>query len=123
MRGLDICNVYLDTAHSNEKLCIIASPEFKDMYKDTCLVIDTRPWMGQELLGTHNGMVVSFDVLKDIYIWISTHPELTPDVWWRLYPDGGTYEYVVAIYIDDLYSHCNTHKIEPSRQCTSSLSI
>ena len=107
--GADVGNAYLE-AYTDEKLCIIAGPEFKELQGHLLIMI-------KALYGTHSGGARWHDRLFDILQELKFKPfKADPDVWMRPEPGGTCYEYI-AVYVDDLaiaakdpQASCNEHK-------------
>ena len=92
--GADVGNAYLE-AYTDEKLCIIAGPEFKELQGHLLIMI-------KALYGTHSGGARWHDRLFDILQELNFKPsKADPDVWMRPEPGGTCYEYI-AVYVDDL---------------------
>ena len=92
--GADVGNAYPE-AYTNEKLCIIAGPEFKELQGHFLIMV-------KALYGTHSGGARWHDRLFDILQELSFKPsQVDPDVWTRREPGGTCYEYI-AVYVDDL---------------------
>ena len=92
--GADVGNAYLE-AYTDEKLCIIAGPEFKELQGHLLIMV-------KALYGTHSGGVRWHDRLFDILQELKFKPsKADPDVWMRPEPGGTCYEYI-AVYVDDL---------------------
>ena len=92
--GADVGNAYLE-AYTDEKLCIIAGPEFKELQGHLLIMI-------KALYGTHSGGARWHDRLLDILQELKFKPsKADPDVWMRAEPGGTYYEYI-AVYVDDL---------------------
>ena len=92
--GADVGNAYLE-AYTDEKLCIIAGPEFKELQGHLLIMI-------KALYGTHSGGARWHDRLFDILQELKFKPsKADPDVWMRPEPGGTCYEYI-AVYVDDL---------------------
>ena len=92
--GADVGNAYLE-AYADEKLCIIAGSEFKELQGH--LLIITKA-----LYGTRSGEARWHDGLFDILEELKFKPsKADPDVWMRPEPGGRCYEYI-AVYVDDL---------------------
>ena len=92
--GADVGNEYLE-AYTDEKLCIIAGPEFKELQGHLLIMI-------KALYGTHSGGARWHDRLFDILQELKFKPsKADPDVWMRPEPGGTCYEYI-AVYVDDL---------------------
>ena len=93
-RGADVGNAYLE-AYTDEKLCIIAGPEFKELQGHLLIMI-------KALYGTRSGGARWRDRLFDILQELKFKPsKADPDVWMRPEPGGTCYEYI-AVYVDDL---------------------
>ena len=92
--GADVGNAYLE-AYTDEKLCIIAGPEFKELQGHLLIMI-------KALYGTHSGGARwhdrHFDILQELKFKPS---KADPDVWMRPEPGGTCYEYI-TVYVDDL---------------------
>ena len=92
--GADVGNAYLE-ASTDEKLCIIAGPEFKELQGHLLIMI-------KALYGTRSGGVRWHNRLFDILQELKFKPsKADPDVWMRPEPGGTCYEYI-AVYVDDL---------------------
>ena len=92
--GVDVGNAYLE-AYTDEKLCIIAGPEFKELQGRLLIMI-------KALYGTCSGGARWHDRLFDILQELKSKPsKADPDVWMRPEPGGTCYEYI-AVYADDL---------------------
>ena len=92
--GADVGNAYLE-AYTDEKLCIIAGPEFKELQGHLLIMI-------KALYRTHSGGARWHDRLFDILQDPKFKPsKADPDVWMRPEPRGTCYEYI-AVYVDDL---------------------
>ena len=92
--GADVGNAYLE-AYTDEKLCIIAGPEFKELQGHLLIMI-------KALYRTHSGGARWHDRLFDILQELKFKPsKADPDVWMRPAPGGTCYEYI-AVYVDDL---------------------
>ena len=92
--GADVGNAYLE-AYTDEKLCIIAGPEFKELQGHLLIMI-------KALYGTRSGGARWHDRLFDILQELKFKPsKADPDVWMRPEPGGTGYEYI-AVYVDDL---------------------
>ena len=92
--GADVGNAYLE-AYTDEKLCIIAGPEFKELQGHLLIMI-------KALYGTQSGGARWHDRLFDILQELKFKPsKADPDVWMRPEPGGTCYEYI-AVYVDDL---------------------
>ena len=92
--GADVGNAYLE-AYTDQKLCIIAGPEFKELQGHLLIMI-------KALRGTRSGGARWHDRLFDILQELKFKPsKADPDVWMRPEPGGTCYEYI-AVYVDDL---------------------
>ena len=92
--GADVNNAYPE-AYTDEKLCIIAGPEFKELQGHFLIMV-------KALYETHSGGARWHDRLVDILQELSFTPsQVDPDVWTRPEPGGTCYEYI-AVYVDDL---------------------
>ena len=92
--GADVGNAYLE-AYTDEKLCIIARPEFKELQGHLLIMI-------KALYGTRSGGARWHDTLFDILQELKFKPsKADPDAWMRPEPGGTCYEYI-AVYVDDL---------------------
>ena len=92
--GADVGNPYLE-AYTDEKLCIIAGPEFKELQGHLLIMI-------KALYRTHSGGARWHDRLFEILQELKFKPsKADPDVWMRPEPGGTYYEYI-AVYVDDL---------------------
>ena len=92
--GADVGNAYLE-AYTDEKLCIIAGPEFKELQGHLLIMVEA-------LYGTCSGGARWHDRLFDILQELDFKPsKADPDVWMRPEPGGTCYEYIV-VYVDDL---------------------
>ena len=92
--GADVGNAYLE-AYTDQNLCIIVGPEFKELQVHLLIMIKT-------LYGTHSGGARWHDRLFDILQELSFKPsQVDHDVWTRPEPGGTCYEYL-AVYVDDL---------------------
>ena len=92
--GADVGNAYLE-AYTDEKLCIIAGPEFKELQGHLLIMV-------KALYGTRSGGARWHDRLFDILQELKFKPsKADPDVWMRPEPGGTCYEYL-AVYVDDL---------------------
>ena len=92
--GADVGNAYLE-AYTDEKLCIIAGPEFKELQGHLLIMI-------KALHGTHSGGARWHNRLFDILQELKFKPSKADlDVWTRPEPGGTCYEYI-AVYVDDL---------------------
>ena len=92
--GADVGNAYLE-AYTDQNLCIIVGPEFKELQVHLLIMIKT-------LHGTCSGGARWHDRLSDILQELKFKPsKADPDVWMRPEPGGTCYEYI-AVYVDDL---------------------
>ena len=92
--GADVGNAYLE-AYTDEKLCIMAGPEFKELQGHLLIMVNA-------LYGTRPGGARWHDRLFDILQELKFKPsKADPDVWMRPEPGGTCYEYI-AVYVDDL---------------------
>ena len=92
--GADVGIAYLE-AYTDEKLCTIAGPEFKELQGHLLIMI-------KALHGTHSGGARWHDRLFDILQELRFKPsKADPDVWMKPEPGGTCYEYI-AVYVDDL---------------------
>ena len=92
--GADVGNAYLE-AYTDEKVCIIAGPEFKELQGHLLIMV-------KALYGTCSGGARWHDRLFDILQELKFKPsKADPDVWMRPDPGGTCYEYI-AVYVDDL---------------------
>ena len=92
--GADVGNAYLE-AYTDQNLCIIAGPEFKELRGHLLIMIKV-------LHGTRSGGARWHDRLFDILQELKFKPsKADPDVWMRPEPGGTCYEYI-AVYVDDL---------------------
>ena len=92
--GADVGNAYLE-AYTDQNLCIIVGPEFKELQVHLLIMIKT-------LHGTRSGGARWHDRLSDILQELKFKPsKADPDVWMRPEPGGTCYEYI-AVYVDDL---------------------
>ena len=92
--GADVNNAYPE-AYTDEKLSIIAGPEFKDLQGHFLIMV-------KALYETHSGGARWHDRLFDILQELSFKPsQVDHDVWTRPEPGGTCYEYI-AVYVDDL---------------------
>ena len=92
--GADVNNAYPE-AYTDEKLCIIAGPELKELQGHFLTMV-------KALYGTHSGGARWHDRLFDILQELSFKPsQVGHDVWTRPEPGGTCYEYL-AVYVDDL---------------------
>ena len=92
--GADVENAYLE-AYTDEKLCIIVGPEFKELQGHLLIMI-------KALHGTYSGGARWHDRIFDILRELKFKPSKADlDVWMRPEPGGTCYEYI-AVYVDDL---------------------
>ena len=92
--GADVGNAYLE-AYTDEKLCIMAGPEFKELQGHLLIMV-------KALYGTRSGGARWHDRLFDILQELKFKPsKADPDVWMRPEPGGTCYEYI-AVHVDDL---------------------
>ena len=92
--GADVGNAYLE-AYTDQNLCIIVGPEFKEFQVHLLIMIKT-------LHGTRSGGARWHDRLSDILQELKFKPsKADPDVWMKPEPGGTCYEYI-AVYVDDL---------------------
>ena len=92
--GADVGNAYLE-AYTDEKLCIMAGPEFKELQGHLLIMV-------KALYGTRSGGARWHDRLFDILQELKFKPsKADPDVWMRPEPGGTCNEYI-AVYVDDL---------------------
>ena len=106
--GADVGNAYLE-AYTDEKLCIIAGPEFKEQQGHLLIMI-------KALYGTPSGGARWHDRLFDILQELKFKPsKADPDVWMRPEPGGTCYEYI-AVYVDDLAIAAKDPKVTEFRQ-------
>ena len=92
--GADVGNAYLE-AYTDQKLCIIAGPEFKELQGHLLIMI-------KALHETCSGGARWHDRLFDILQELKFKPSMAdPDVWMKPEPGGTCYEYI-AVYVDDL---------------------
>ena len=92
--GADVGNAYLE-AYTDEKLCIMAGPEFKELQGHLLIMV-------KALYGTRSGGARWHDRLFDILQELKFKPsKADPDVWMRPEPGGTCYENI-AVYVDDL---------------------
>ena len=91
--GADVGIAYLEV-YTDEKLCTIAGPEFKELQGHPLIMI-------KAMHGTHSGGARWHDRLFDILQELKFKPsKADPDVWMRPEPGGTCYEYI-AVYVDD----------------------
>ena len=92
--GADVGNTYHE-AYTDEKLCIITGPEFKELQGHLLIMI-------KALYRTRSGGARWHDRLFDIFQELKFKPsKANPDVWMRPEPGGTCYEYI-AVYVDDI---------------------
>ena len=92
--GADVGNAYLE-AYTDEKLCIMAGPEFKELQGHLLFMV-------KALYGTRSGGARWHDRLFDILQGLKFKPsKADTDVWMRPEPGGTCYEYI-DVYVDDL---------------------
>ena len=92
--GADVGNAYLE-AYTDQNLCIIVGPEFKELQVHLLIMIKT-------LHGTRSGGARWHDRVSDILQELKFKPsKADPDVWMRPEPGGTCCEYI-AVYVDDL---------------------
>ena len=92
--GAGVGNAYLE-AYTDQNLCIIAGPEFKELQGHLLIMI-------KALHRTRSGGARWHDRLFDILQELKFKPsKADPDVWMRPEPGGTCYEYI-AVYVDDL---------------------
>ena len=92
--GADVGNAYLE-AYTDQNLCIIVGPEFKELQVHLLIMIKT-------LHRTRSGGARWLDRLSDILQELKFKPsKADPDVWMKPEPGGTCYEYI-AVYVDDL---------------------
>ena len=92
--GADVGNAYLE-AYTDQKLCIIVGPEFKELQVHLLIMIKT-------LHRTRSGGARWHDRLFDILQELKFKPsKADPDVGMRPEPGGTCYEYI-AVYVDYL---------------------
>ena len=90
-------------AYTDQKLCIIAGPEFKELQGHLLIMI-------KALHGTRSGGARWHDRLFDILQELKFKPsKADPDVWMRPEPGGTYYEYI-AVYVDDLGIAAKDHQ-------------
>ena len=92
--GADVGNAYLE-AYTDEKLCIIAGPEFKELQGHLLIMIKALYRTRSGGARWHDRL---FDILQELKFKLS---KADPDVWMRPEPGGTCYEYI-AVYVDDL---------------------
>jgi Reverse transcriptase (RNA-dependent DNA polymerase) len=90
--GADVGNVYLE-AKTNEKVYIVAGPEFGPMEGHTLLIDKALHGLRSSGLWWHQRFA---DVFRDIGF---TPSKAEADIWMR--EGDGAYEYI-AVYVDDL---------------------
>ena len=82
-------------AYTDEKLCIVAGPEFGELQGHLLLINKALYVIRSAGARWHDRL---FDVLSDMGFKPST---ADPDIWIRLSKDKPAYEYI-AVYVDDL---------------------
>ena len=92
--GADAGNAYLE-AYTDQKLCIIVGPEFKELQGHLLIMIKTLHGTRSRGARWHDRL---FDILQELKFKPSKDD---PDVWMRPEPGGTCYEYI-AVYVDDL---------------------
>ena len=92
--GADVGNAYLEV-YTDEKLCTIAGPEFKELQGHPLIMIKALYETHSAGAGWHDRL---FDILQELKFKSS---KADPDVWMRPEPGGTCYEYI-AVYVDDL---------------------
>ena len=92
--GAAVGNAYLE-AYTDEKLCIIAGPEFKELQGHLLIMIKALYRTRSVGARWHDRL---FDILQELKFEPSNSD---PDVWMRPEPGGTCYEYI-AVYVDDL---------------------
>ena len=92
--GADVGNAYLE-AYTDQKLCIIVGPEFKELQGHLLIMIKTLHETRSGGARWHDRL---FDILQELKFKSS---KADPDVWMRPEPGGTCYEYI-AVYVDDL---------------------
>ena len=105
--GADVGNAYLE-AYTDEKLCIIAGPEFKELQGHLLIMI-------KALYVTRSGGARWHDRLFGILQELKFKPsKADPDAWMRPEPGGTCYEYIavddLAIAAKDPQAFCNELK-------------
>ena len=92
--GADVGNAFLEV-YTDEKLCIITGPEFKELQGHLLIMI-------KALYRTRSGGARWHDRLFDTLQELKFKPsKADPDVWMRPQPGGTCYEYI-AVYVNDL---------------------
>ena len=87
--GADVGNAYLE-AYTDEKLCIIAGPEFKELQVYLLIII-------KALYRTRSGGARWHDRLFHILQELQFKPSKADlDVWMRPEPGGASYEYIAS---------------------------
>ena len=92
--GADVGNAYPE-AYTDEKLCIIAGPEFKELQGHLSIMIKALYRTRSGGARWHDRL---FDILQELKFKLS---KADPDVWMRPEPGGTCYEYI-PVYVDDL---------------------
>ena len=92
--GADVGNAYLE-AYTDEKVCIIAGPEFKELQGHLLIMIKALYRTRSGGARWHDRL---FDILQELNFKSS---KADPDVWMRPEPGETCYEYI-AVYVDDL---------------------
>ena len=109
--GADVGNAYLE-AYTDEKLCIIAGPEFKELQGHLLIMI-------KALYGTHSGGARWHDRLFDILQELKFKPfKADPDVWMRPEPGGTCYVLMTLQLLQKILKH----SVMSSRKSTISSS-
>ena len=114
--GADVGNAYLE-AYTDEKLCIMAGPEFKELQGHLLIMV-------KALYGTRSGGARWHDRLFDIVQELKFKPsKADPDVWMRPEPGGTCYEYIVfMLMILQLLQKILKHFVMSLRRSTISSS-
>ena len=92
--GADVGIAYLEV-YTDEKLCTIAGPEFKELQGHLLIMIKALHGTCSVGARWHDRL---FDILQELRFKPS---KADPDVWMRPEPGGTCYEYI-AVYVDDL---------------------
>ena len=92
--GADVGIAYLEV-YTDEKLCTIAGPEFKELQGHLLIMIKALHVTRSRGARWHDRL---FDILQQLRFKPS---KADPDVWMRPEPGGTCYEYI-AVYVDDL---------------------
>ena len=109
--GADVGNAYLE-AYTDEKLCIIAGPEFKELQGHLLIMI-------KALYGTRSGGARWHDRLFDILQELKFKPsKADPDVWMRPEPGGTCYVLMTLQLMQKILKH----SVMSSRKSTISSS-